>query len=215
MDRKRFINNQQPLTNRSAAVIYFEHIDFSILNTYNHCSHFLSTKSKEVGRMKKTINILTIMSIVLSATTLLLFIAFVSVFWEQTCLLFSDSHELIEMGPTIPLAGTVSMVGRLLISIFIFAFRKTPKFIAIEIFSIVFLAAILPISSFFLSLIQNSIVSHEGILEVFALNVTTNINQYASKFATLCPPICFIVCGMRLSEKIRLRKLSDTTAQGI
>ena len=166
--------------------------------------------------MKKTISILSIIAIVLSVLALLWAVALLFVFWEQVCIfLYNVSEEVIAEGPILPIGNTVYIVGGIVLIVFAYICSKSSKTIVGEIVSIVLLSIVLPIVTSRLSIAQTKeIASGLGTYSaVAALNIATNISGFARSLMNVAAALCYVACGISISEKMHLKKAALNSTQ--
>lgn len=168
--------------------------------------------------MKKPISTLSIIAIVLSALSLFWATAFLFTFWEQVCIfLYNVSEEVIAEGPILPIGNTVYIVGGIVLIVFAYICSKSSKTIVGEIVSIVLLSIVLPIVTSRLSMAQTKeIASGLGTYSaVAALNIATNISGFARSLMNVAAALCYVVCGISISEKVHLKKATFNSTQTI
>lgn len=168
--------------------------------------------------MKKTISILSIIAIVLSVLALLWAGALLFGFWEQVCIfLYNAPETVIAEGPILPIGNIVYIVGGIALIVVAYICSKSNKTIAGEIVSIVLLSIVLPIVTSRLSIAQTKeIASGLGTHSaVAALNVATNISGFARSLMNVAAALCYVVCGISISEKVHLKKATPNSTQTI
>lgn len=168
--------------------------------------------------MKKPISILSIIAIVLSALSLFWATAFLFVFWEQVCVfLFNVSEEVIAEGPILPIGNTVYIVGGIVLIVVAYICSKYSKTIVGEIVSIVLLSIVLPIVSSCLSIAQTQGIASGSrtYFAVAALNIAINISGFARSLMNVAASLCFVVCGMSISQKAITKKIASKANQTI
>ena len=164
--------------------------------------------------MKKTISILSIVSIVVAAVSLLLAIGFLSVFWKPMCMLFSAPQEVVAAGPIIPTGKLVYMVGCLVVAPIICVCAKSNKTIVIEIISIILLSAVLPVLAWRLSMVQTYEIGYTmGAKALTVLSIADDITSFARGLMNISAALCLVVCGMSISEKVHTKKANSSTIQ--
>lgn len=168
--------------------------------------------------MKKTISILSIIAIVLSVLALLWAVALLFGFWEQVCIFLYDvSEEVIAEGPILPIGNTVYIVGGIVLIVFAYICSKSSKTIVGEIVSIVLLSIVLPIVTSLLSMAQAKEIASG--LETYsaeaALIIANNISGLASSLMNITVVLCYVVCGISISEKVHLKKATPNPTQTI
>ena len=168
--------------------------------------------------MKKTISILSIIAIVLSALALLWATALLFGFWEQVCVFLYDAPEtVVAEGPILPIGNTVYIIGGIVLIVIAYICSKSSKNIVGEIVSVVLLSVVLPILASRLSIAQTKeIGSGLGTVYAFAaLNVSTQISGFARSLMNVAAALCYVVCGISISEKVRLKKAAPDATQTI
>ncbi len=168
--------------------------------------------------MKKPTSILSIIAIVLSALSLFWATALLFAFWEQVCIfLYHVSEEVIAEGPILPIGNTVYIVGGIVLIVVAYICSKSSKTIVGEIVSIVLLSIVLPVVTSRLSIAQTKeIASGLGTSSaVVAFNIATNISGFARSLMNVAASLCFVVCGMSISEKVIAKKTASKANQTI
>ena len=166
--------------------------------------------------MKKAISILSIISVTIAGLSLLLAIVFLSVFWEPMCLRFSTLREVIEAGPIIPIGNMVYLVGCLAVTASVYACAKSSKGIAIEIVASLILGIVLPALVWDLNKTQTAEIGQT--MEVYtlaALAAANSISNFACRLMNVAVSLFLVVCGMRISEKIILKKEQPNANQTV
>ena len=159
--------------------------------------------------MKKTILILSVISIVIAAVSMLLLISFLTAFWEPMCILFSAPQGIVEAGPIIPDGTMVYMVGCLLVTVAIGVFAKSNRAIVFEIIAIVLLSVVIPILVRRLSMTQTLVIGQTmGDAKPASLNVANQIGSFASRLMAVSEALCLVVCGMSITEKVIKKAVS-------
>lgn len=160
--------------------------------------------------MKKTISTLSILSIVVAAVSLLLAISFLSIFWEPMCVLLSAPQDIVTAGPMIPNGTMVYMVGCLLVAVAACVFTKSSRTIVFEITAIVLLSVVIPVLVWRLSIAQTAEIGQTmGAAKLAALSIANQIGSFASGLMTVSEALCFVVCGMSISEKVLTKKAAS------
>lgn len=168
--------------------------------------------------MKKTIAILSIIAIVLSVLALLWAVALLFGFWEQVCVfLYNAPETVIAEGPILPIGNTVYIVGGIVLVVVAYICSKSSKTIVGEIVSIVLLSIVLPIVTSRLSIAQTKeIASGLGTASALAaLNVAINISGFARSLMNVAAALCYVVCGISISEKMHLKKATLNSTQAM
>ena len=168
--------------------------------------------------MKKTISILSIIAIVLSALALLWATALLFGFWEQVCVfLYNAPETVVAEGPILPIGNTVYIVGGIVLIVVSYICSKSSKTIVGEIVSVVLLSVVLPILTSRLSIAQTKdIASGLGTASALAaLNVATNISGFARSLMNVAAALCYVACGISISEKVYLKKATPNAIQTI
>lgn len=164
--------------------------------------------------MKKTISILSIIAIVLSALALLWATALLFGFWEQVCVfLYNAPETVVAEGPILPIGNTVYIVGGIVLIVVAYICSKSSKTIVGEIVSVVLLSVVLPILTSCLSIAQTSGLGTASALA--ALNVATNISGFARSLMNVAAALCYVACGISISEKVYLKKATPNAIQTI
>ena len=166
--------------------------------------------------MKKPISILSIIAIVLSVLALLWAVTLLFGFWEQVCVfLYNASETVIAEGPILPIGNTVYIIGGIMLVIFAYICSKSNKTIVGEVVSIVLLSIVLPIIASRLSIAQTKEVgSALGTASALAaLNVATSISGFAYSLMNVAAALCYVVCGISISEKVHLKKATLNSTQ--
>ena len=159
--------------------------------------------------MKKAISILSIIAIVLSALALLWAVALLFGFWEQVCVfLYNAPESVIAEGPILPIGNIVYIVVGIALIVVAYICSKSNKTIVGEIVSIVLLSVILPIIASRLSIAQTKeIGSGSGTASALAaLSVATQISGFARSLINVAAALCYVACGISISEKMHLKK---------
>ena len=158
--------------------------------------------------MKKTINVLSIVSTVISAIALLIAIVMLTFFWKPMSLIYSSSTDIIESGPIIPIGNTLYILGCLIVSIIIVLSSKAKRVIAIEIVAMVLLCAVLPLATWILSLVQQSNVNYLGVVAAARLLITNKVLALPVNLVSFSRMLLLVICGMRVVDKIRCKTQS-------
>ena len=166
--------------------------------------------------MKKTISILSIIAIVLSVLALLWAVALLFGFWKQVCIfLYNAPETVIAEGPILPIGNIVYIVGGIALVVVAYICSKSNKTIAGEIVSIALLSIVLPVIASRLSIAQTKeIGSGLGTASALAsLNVATSISGFARSFMNVAAALCYVACGISISEKMHLKKAALNSTQ--
>ena len=159
--------------------------------------------------MKKTINILSIVSTVISAIAVLIAIMMLTFFWKPMSLIYcSATEDIIEAGPIIPIGNTLYILCCFTVGLIIVLSSRSKRFIAIEIVSMVLLGAVLPLATWILSLVQQSIVNYLGEVALIRLSVTNNVLVLSLNLVSFSRALLLVICGMRVVNKIRYKNQS-------
>ena len=165
--------------------------------------------------MKKTISILSIISIAIAAVALLLFISLMTVVWEPMCVLFNSPQDIIATGPIIPNGTMVYIVGCFLIAITAFVSTKSSRAIVLEVIAIVLLAVVIPLLDWRLSMAQTSVIGQMGAIALSTLSIAQQMGSFASGLMAVSEALCLVVCGMSISEKVHSKRVNSSAAQSM
>ena len=161
--------------------------------------------------MKKTISILSIIAIVLSALALLWATALLFGFWEQVCVVLYDMpEEVIAAGPILPIGNVVYMVSCIALVVVAYICSKSSKTIAGEVISIIILSIVIPIVTSLLTVSQNAEIASDfrKYSAVTALSIANTICSFATRLTVVANALCYVVCGMSIAEKIHAKRLT-------
>jgi hypothetical protein len=161
--------------------------------------------------MKKAIKILSIIAIALSVLALLCEIALLFVFWEEVCSIHMAPESVIAEGAILPVGNTVYIVGCMVLAIVVYICSKSSKSIMGEIVSIIMLSIILPIVVSRLSFTQTKEIANtiDSYL-LAAFTISRNTSALAHSLTSVAATLCYVVCGISISEKIHLKKITST-----
>lgn len=167
--------------------------------------------------MEKTISILSIIAIILSVLALFWANTLLFVFWEQVCFFLNAPETIIAEGPILPIGNTAYMIGCLVLVVVAYICSRSRKTIVGEVASIVLLSIVLPTVTSCLSIFQTTVISSS--LETYsalgALNIANDISGLARSFMNVAASLCFVVCGMSISEKVITKKTASKANQTI
>lgn len=152
--------------------------------------------------MKKTINILSIFSMIISVAASIISIAMLTIFWKPASSIYYSSMEIIESGPILPIGNMLYILGCLTVSLIIIFSYKSKKFIAIEVTSMILISVVLPLATWVLSLVQQSNVNYLGDSAVARLVMANKAIVLPLALVKLSSAINLVTCGMRVANKI-------------
>ena len=108
--------------------------------------------------MKKTIKILSFVSLFLVILSSMLIVMALTFLWEPFCYLFSYSEMVVNARPIIPIGSVVYICGCISISAILIATNKSKVTIVLDIILIVIICSLLPIIDWILTIIQITII---------------------------------------------------------
>ena len=157
--------------------------------------------------MKKTIKVLSVISLVCSCMALVLALAFTSFLWRPLGSSFASSQEVINAGPRIPIGNMISIFGYLVVSLLLLITAKVRRVIAIEIIAIVLLCVVLPPAIYLSGMYQNIFVGRAyGSLALASLASTSSMFAVPTAFSGISFQLSLITSGMRIADKVHNRK---------
>lgn len=152
--------------------------------------------------MKKPIAIISTTSMIISFVSVFLTLLFLTALWEPMGSLFYSSPDVLRQGPVIPIGNMLYIFGCLTVAVILFATRKSRRFFAIEIISMVFLIAFLPVFTSLLETFQQNTLSAMGINAVLRLNITSRVLTVPAYLMNVSSALCLLSCGMRIANKV-------------
>ena len=165
--------------------------------------------------MKKTISILSIISLCVAATALLLAIALLTVFWKPACRLFGASVDVTAAGPVISVSSVVSMLTGLAIAVGACVFTKSSRTIVFEIIAVLLIIGI-PGLDTLLSYVEATVIGHWGGTDkLAALSISSGIISFAAGLMGNAKALCRVICGMSISEKVISKRIASEAKQTI
>ena len=165
--------------------------------------------------MKKTISILSIISLCVAATALLLAIALLTVFWKPACRLYGASVDVMAAGPAISVSSVVSMLTGLAIAVGACVFTKSSRTIVFEIIAVLLIIGI-PVLDTLLSHVEAAAIGHwAGGEKLVALSMSSSIISVAAGLMGKAKALCLVICGMSISEKVISKRIASEAKQTI
>ena len=166
--------------------------------------------------MKKTISILSIISVVVASVSLLLGVIFLTIFWEPASRIYASDLEVIAEGPILPIGNMFNLVACLLIVVAVCVFSGTNRTIVLEIIAVVLLSFVIPVLVECLSMAQAAIISKTmGIIKYTVLMVAENISDIFAWLMAISKSLCLVVCGMSISKKVIAKRTASKESKAI
>lgn len=155
----------------------------------------------------KPIKILSIIAVIVSVSSFLMSIAVLTVLWQPMAFSNVSSMDIIKDGPILPIGTVVSIMGSLIISIYLFVSFKSRRFMVVEIILVIFMGVILPTLAPLANLLQQIYINSIGTNSIIRLIISKNVLDLPTITMGWTTILCWVICGMRISYKTSYKKI--------
>lgn len=161
---------------------------------------------KVISNKKMPINVLSIISVIISAISFLISIAVLTIFWEPMVSLYVSSVDIINYRPILPIGSVLYIVACLIISIILVVSKKSNESFVVEIITMSLLGFGVPVLMWILNLVQQFNVYAISVSAATEFLISNKVLVSSIGIMKLSSAICLVVSGMRISYKNNYKK---------
>ena len=164
--------------------------------------------------MKKTTTVLSAVSTAIAVTSIIAALAMITILWAPMCRLYTTSEDVMGMGPVIPVSSIVSMLEYVAVSLLLLFTSKVKKVFAAEIIAIALIVLVFPPLIRILGDVQTRLIGqYTGAYALSAYYTTSSIISIPLSFAAISPSLCLVISGMRIADKVNLRRMNSANTE--